>query len=93
MCLAEPNAGMNVERVKHDGLAMARYGHLSRRGMSKGVAATDYEGLERQTRVEGRAAQSFVRARAATRVPQVAPIGLQLAYIPLQGRQLGHFGF
>ena len=60
MRLAEPDAGMDVERVEHHGIAAATFGDLTRGGMRQRVGAADDEACKGQARIERRAAERIM---------------------------------
>ncbi len=60
MRFAEADAGMDVERIEHQLIAAAAGRDLPCRGVRERVRAPDDESLERQPRVERRAAERFV---------------------------------
>ena len=86
MGLAEPDAGMNVERVEHHGIAAPPFRDLARRGMGQRVGAADDEASEGQSRIERRAAERVMaggnrcdRGRAQLRRgPTVGALGTPL---------------
>ena len=58
--LAEPDARMDVERIEHHGLAAPRERDLLGGSMCECVGAADDESVERQPRIERRAAERLV---------------------------------
>ncbi|MGY4300822.1 hypothetical protein ACVWXN_008917 [Bradyrhizobium sp. i1.4.4] len=60
MRLAEANAGMDVERIEHDGIAATPFGDLTSRRMRQRVGAADDEACKGQARIERRAAERVV---------------------------------
>ena len=63
MRLAEPDAGMDVERIEHHGVAAPPLRDLFGGGVRERVGAADDEGLEGQARIERRAAESVMHGR------------------------------
>ena len=60
MGFAEADAGVNVERVEHHGIAAASFGDLARGRMGQRVGAADHEACKGQARVERRAAERIM---------------------------------
>ena len=60
MGFAEADAGVNVERVEHHGVAAASFGDLARGRMGQRVGAADHETCEGQARIERRAAERIM---------------------------------
>src|ERR1700741_2825508 len=69
MRLAEPDTGMDVERIEHDHVAAPSLGDLFGGGVRERVGTSDHEGLEAQARVERRAAERLVYGRDRSRYP------------------------
>ena len=87
--LAEPDAGMNVERIEHDRVAAPPLGNLFCGGVSEGVRASDDEGLEGQTRIERGTAESVMHGRdRPDRAAHVAAVDLGLAGVARTYRHL-----
>ncbi len=60
MGFAEPDGGMDIERIEHQRLAAAAGRHLFGRGMGKRVGAADDEAFESEARIERRAAERLM---------------------------------
>ena len=60
MGFAEADAGVNVERVEHHGIAAASFSDLARGRMGQRVGAADHEACKGQARVEWRAAERIM---------------------------------
>ena len=58
--LAEPDARVDVERIEHHRLAAPRQRDLLGGGMGECVGAADHEGVEREPRIERRAAERLM---------------------------------
>ncbi len=63
MRLAEADAGMDVERIEHHGIAAPSFGDLACGRMGQRVGAADDEAREGQARIERRAAERVVIGR------------------------------
>ena len=57
MGLAEADAGVDVKRIEHHGVAATALGHLTRGGMRQRIGPADDKASESQARIERRAAQ------------------------------------
>ncbi len=60
MGFAEADAGVDVERIEHHGIAAPAFGDLTRGGVRQRVGAADHETCECQARIERRAAQRIM---------------------------------
>ncbi len=60
MRLAEPDSGVNVERIEHHRLAATGIGDLFGRRMSKRVGTADHEQVEAEARIERRAPERLL---------------------------------
>ena len=81
MGFAEADAGVNVERVEHHGIAAASLGDLARGGMGQRVGAADHEACKGQARIERRAAERIMaggyrRSRSRAQFGRGPAIGL-----------------
>ena len=97
MRLAEPDAGMDVERVEHHGIAAASFGDLTCCGMRQRVGAADDEACKGQARIERRAAERIMiggdwRGRSRTQLRRGCAARLDRCgrFLGLLGHQLLH---
>src|SRR5882724_1054916 len=89
MSFAESDAGMDVERIEHHGVAAAPLRDLPGGGMRERVGAADDERFEGQTRIERGTAERFMRRRdRRCRAAEVAAIAFHLADLARRRRHL-----
>ena len=88
MGFAEPDAGVDVERIEHQRIAAPADGDLFRRGMRERVRAADDEGLERQPRIERRTAERFVHRHERNAGAQLAVADDAIARLARRRRRL-----
>src|SRR5262249_12689910 len=79
MRLAEPDAGVDVQRIEHHGVAALGAGDLLGGRVSESIRSADDKGVERQARIEWGSAKRLMHAGIARRENAAAAVPVYVA--------------